>query len=110
MDVSNDLVRGSVVPIVMALLHERPMYGYEMVKLVNARSNGLLEWREGTLYPALHQLEADRLIASKWQAASQTGKPRKYYRLSRKGTAELARRRSEWEQFANAVDGLLMGG
>ncbi|MHC4718466.1 MAG: PadR family transcriptional regulator, partial [Planctomycetota bacterium] len=50
MDFSQDLVRGSIVPIVLALLHERAMYGYEIVKVVNARTNGRLEWKEGTLY------------------------------------------------------------
>lgn len=50
-DFSPNLVRGSVVPVVLALLDERPMYGYEIVKIVNVRTNGRLEWKEGTVYP-----------------------------------------------------------
>lgn len=107
MPLSQDLVRGSVVPIVLALLDERPMYGYEIVKLVNARSNGLLEWKEGTLYPTLHRLEADKLIRANWQQA-ESGKQRKYYAITRKGVGELARRRTEWQQFSAAVTSLLL--
>ena len=66
MEFAQDLVKGSIVPIVLALLRERPMYGYEIVKLVNARSGGRLEWKEGTLYPTLHRLESDGLLRSQW--------------------------------------------
>lgn len=108
MDFSQDLVRGTVVPIVLALLSDRPMYGYEMVKVVNARTRGAFEWREGTLYPALHRLEAEGLVRSSWQAA-ETGKDRKYYAITRRGRAELARRSAEWKQFSTAVDAAMMG-
>src|SRR3954451_20809913 len=69
MEFGQDLVKGSIVPIVLALLRERPMYGYEIVKLVNARSGGRLEWKEGTLYPTLHRLESDGLLRSQWAEA-----------------------------------------
>jgi PadR family transcriptional regulator PadR len=70
MEFGKDLVRGSIVPVVLSLLRDRPMYGYEIVKLVNARSGGRLEWKEGTLYPALHKLEADGLLRSHWADAA----------------------------------------
>ena len=108
MDFSSDLVRGSVVPIVLALLSEKAMYGYEMVKVVNARTNGLFEWREGTLYPTLHRLEAEGLIKSHWQAA-ESGKRRKYYAITRRGRGELKRRQQEWQQFAGAMNMILTG-
>ena len=107
MDVSQDLVRGTVVPIVLSLVEERAMYGYEIVKLVNARSNGVLQWREGTLYPALHKLESEKLIKSSWQAA-ESGKQRKYYTITRKGKRQLAANRAEWQSFSTAVASLLM--
>jgi DNA-binding PadR family transcriptional regulator len=112
MDFSQDLVRGSIVPIVLSLLKDRPMYGYEMVKLVNARSGGRLEWREGTLYPALHHLEASGLVSSRWQDApadQAPGRQRKYYSITRKGRGELARRTTEWRQFSLAVNAMLLG-
>ena len=62
----------------LELLHERAMYGYEIVKVVKKRTKGCFEWKEGTLYPCLHRLEAEGFIRSKW-GASESGKMRKYY-------------------------------
>jgi PadR family transcriptional regulator PadR len=108
MDFSQDLIRGSVVPIVLNLLNERTMYGYEMVKLVDARTGGKLQWREGTLYPALHRLEGEGLLRSKWQMASAgQGRKRKYYAITAKGRAELSRRVKEWEQFSLSINTML---
>jgi len=108
MQFDKELVKGSVVPIVLRLLGEREMYGYEIVKVVNERTDGLLEWKEGTLYPCLHRLEGEGFITSLWREAD-TGKKRKYYRITRKGLGELARRTQEWEQFSGAVSALLLG-
>lgn len=107
MNVSQDLVRGTVMPIVLSLVDERAMYGYEIVKLVNARSSGVLQWKEGTLYPALHKLENEKLIKSDWQTAD-SGKKRKYYSITRKGKKQLAASRSEWQSFSTSVEALLM--
>ncbi len=112
MDFSQDLVRGSIVPIVLSLLTDKAMYGYEMVKVVNARTNGRLEWREGTLYPTLHRLEAAGLVRSRWADApgeKGAGRQRKYYSITRRGRAELARRTNEWRQFSLAVNAILLG-
>jgi DNA-binding PadR family transcriptional regulator len=103
-----ELVKGSIVPIVLELLHERDMYGYEIVRVVKERTQGRFEWKEGTLYPCLHRLEADGFIRSRW-CASESGKMRKYYHVARKGLAELRKRKSEWREFAAAVNMLLMG-
>jgi len=103
-----ELVKGSIVPIVLELLREREMYGYAIVRVVNERTQGRLEWKEGTLYPCLHRLEAEGFIRSKWRP-SQSGKMRKYYHIARKGLAELKRRKAEWTEFATAVNLLLMG-
>jgi DNA-binding PadR family transcriptional regulator len=109
MDFSNDLVRGSIMPIILSLLKERPMYGYEMVKLVNARSNGQLQWKEGTLYPALHRLEGEGWVKATWQPAPGAERQRKYYALTRSGRSELRRRVNEWKDFTGAVDSVLRG-
>jgi PadR family transcriptional regulator PadR len=88
------------------------MYGYEMVKLVNARSNRALEWKEGTLYPTLHRLEADGLVESFWQdapAETKGARQRKYYAITPKGRHELARRLAEWQDFTGAVNAVLRG-
>ena len=116
MEFSQELVKGSIVPVILALVRERPMYGYEMVKQVNARTGGRLEWREGTLYPALHKLEAEGLVTAEWRDApasgenSAGGRQRKYYAITRKGRSELDRRASEWQEFTGAVNMVLGGG
>jgi PadR family transcriptional regulator PadR len=114
MEFSQDLVKGSIIPVILAMVRERPMYGYEMVKQVNARTGGRLEWREGTLYPALHKLESEGLINSEWRDAP-TGdggggaRQRKYYAITRKGRTELNRRAAEWQEFSGAIN-MVLGG
>jgi DNA-binding PadR family transcriptional regulator len=110
MEFSQDMVKGSVVPVVLALLRERRMYGYEMVKQVNARTGGRLEWKEGTLYPTLHRLEGDGLITAEWEDAADGGRARKYYAITGKGRRELDRRLGEWREFSTAVNLMLEGG
>ena len=112
MEFPNDLIKGSIVPIVLSLLRDRPMYGYEMVKVVNARTNGRLEWKEGTLYPTLHRLEAGRLISSRWMDAptdQAPGRKRKYYSIRSRGLAELAKRSEQWREFSTAVSTIVLG-
>jgi DNA-binding PadR family transcriptional regulator len=107
MGTQTELVKGTTAPICLRLLAEREMYGYEMVKAVNERTNGALQWKEGTLYPCLHQLEADGLVHSIWRSAP-SSKMRKYYRLTRKGHAELTRRVEEWRTVHTAVNAVLL--
>jgi DNA-binding PadR family transcriptional regulator len=108
MDFDRELVKGTTVPIVLRLLAEREMYGYEIVKVVNDRTDGLFEWKEGTLYPCLHRLESDGLLTGQWREAP-NGRKRKYYRTTAKGRAELREKREEWRQFAHGVNLLLAG-
>lgn len=110
MDISQDLIRGTVVPVVLAMLKDRAMYGYEIVKLVNARTNRALEMKEGTLYPALHKLEADGLVSASWrEGEGDAPRRRKYYALTRTGRLELEKRVREWDHFSNAIHGILKG-
>ena len=109
MGTQTELVKGTTAPICLRLLAAREMYGYEMVKAVDERTNGALQWKEGTLYPCLHQLEADGFVQSAWRAAP-SGKMRKYYRITRKGRSELTRRAEEWRTVHTAVNVLLMEG
>ncbi|MDB5299293.1 MAG: PadR family transcriptional regulator [Phycisphaerales bacterium] len=113
MDALQDMVKGGIVPVVLALLGERAMYGYEIVKLVDARSGGKLRWKEGTLYPTLHRLEAEGKLRAEWQdapGAEGGGRRRKYYALTRSGRTELKRRLQEWEQFTGSINAVLKGG
>jgi len=105
---NTDLVRGSTETVILHLLHERTMYGYEIIKLVNERTDGAFAWKEGTLYPCLHRLEGAGIIASEWRDGDSPGKPRKYYQLTRKGKALARERVAEWSAFTGAMNAILM--
>jgi len=106
MDFSPDLIKGTVVPVVLQLLNEREMYGYEIIRVVQERTHNAFQWKEGTLYPWLHRLEAAGLIDSRW-VESEAGRDRKYYRITRRGRVALTTRTDEWAAFAKAVNVLL---
>lgn len=106
MGFNSDLMRGTVETILLQLLSERRMYGYEMIKVVNERTRGAFAWKEGTLYPCLHRLEGDGLIASEW-VEGEHGKHRKYYRLTRQGEALCREKLEEWTAFSQAMQMVL---
>ena len=64
-----DLLRSIAVPGVLRLINKKPMYGYEIIKHVNERTNGQFQWKEGTLYPCLHRMEGEGLLSSEWRHA-----------------------------------------
>lgn len=107
MEISQELIKGTVLPVILKLLDERAMYGYEIIKVVNQRTDNVFAWKEGTLYPWLHRLESGGLISSEWVAAD-TGRQRKYYRITRKGQAMLTEKTAEWATFSKAVSALLL--
>ena len=107
MEFSQDLVKGTVGPVILKLLSGQEMYGYEIIKAVALRTNGVFDWKEGTLYPWLHRLEGEGLIESRWVAAD-TGRQRKYYRITRRGTAALKAHAEEWATFSSTVNALLL--
>jgi len=99
------LLEGNLGTVLMALLADGPSYGYAMVAEAERRSNGRLRIRQSALYPALHSLEAEGLIAGEWREAG--GRRRRYYRLTPKGKKELARKRARWREFAGSMDAVL---
>ena len=102
MDMSKDLVAASATPLVLAILAGGDSYGYAIIKRVTELSGGHLQWTDGMLYPVLHRLERQGHVAAKW-SASENGRRRKYYRITREGRAQLAAQRQQWQ----AVDGTL---
>ena len=108
MTLESDLVRSTAEPIILRLVSERPMYGYEIIKVVNERTSGAFQWKEGTLYPCLHRLEGAGLIESEWRT-SDSGRRRKYYGITRKGAAVLEKKVEEWSACSLAVNSLLLG-
>jgi PadR family transcriptional regulator PadR len=79
------------------------MYGYQIIKELERRSQGYFKFKEGTLYPALHRLEKAGLILGKWQMLS-NGRPRRYYYITAKGRSRLAAERVQWQDFLNAMN------
>jgi DNA-binding PadR family transcriptional regulator len=96
MDLGKDLVAASATPLVLAILADGESYGYAIIKRVSELSDGHLRWTDGMLYPVLHRLERYGLVASKW-ASSESGRQRKYYRLTKAGRAELEAERKRWK-------------
>jgi PadR family transcriptional regulator PadR len=82
------------------------MYGYQVVKELEARSQGYFKFKEGTLYPALHRLEKSGLITGKWQMLP-NGRQRRYYHITASGQAKLALEKTQWQDFFTAVSLIL---
>jgi PadR family transcriptional regulator len=104
MDINKDLVAASSTPIVLGILSQGDSYGYAILKRVRELSAGHLEWTDGMLYPVLHRLERLGLIQARWGVA-ESGRRRKYYRITPRGRTQLATERRQWE----AVDQTLKG-
>jgi PadR family transcriptional regulator PadR len=94
--------------ILLKLLAERPMYGYELISTLEERGGETFQLKEGTLYPVLYRLENAGQIAPRWETAER-GVPRKYYELTAAGRAQLRGLVAEWRSFTAAVEGILAG-
>jgi PadR family transcriptional regulator PadR len=102
-----EALRGHIDTMVLAALRAGPAHGYALVGAVAEQSAGAFELAEGTVYPALHRLEADGLVQSNW--TRHAGRRRRVYRLTRAGTAALAERQRDWRTFARGMNTLLEG-
>ena len=107
MDIGKDLVAASATPLVLAILAEEDSYGYAILKRVGELSGGHLQWTDGMLYPVLHRLEKQGHIEGRW-GASETGRRRKYYRVTDQGLAELAEQRKQWQAVDSALRNIWM--
>jgi PadR family transcriptional regulator, regulatory protein PadR len=104
MDINKDLIAASSTPIVLAVLAEEDSYGYAILKRVRDLSGGRLAWTDGMLYPVLHRLERLGHIEARWETP-ESGRRRKYYRITSLGRAQLVEERRQWQ----AVDETLRG-
>ena len=102
--INKDLIAASSTPIVLAILAEGDSYGYAILQRVRECSGGRMEWTDGMLYPVLHRLERLRYIEARWEVA-ESGRRRRYYRITPGGRAQLAEERRQWQ----AVDSTLRG-
>ena len=102
MDINKDLMAASSTPIVLAILAEGDSYGYAILQRVRELSGGRLEWTDGMLYPVLHRLERSGLIEARWDQA-ESGRRRKYYRITEAGRQQLAEERRQWRTVDQAL-------
>lgn len=103
MRIERELLRGAGPAAVLALLEGGEKYGYELVGLLEKRSQGVLAMGQSTLYPLLYNLEAKGLITSRTEVSAETNKPRKYYRLTDKGKKQLVKDREQLTQLSVAL-------
>ena len=101
-----NLIGGSTVLMLLALLEEKDCYGYEIIKELKERSQNVFQFKEGTLYPVLHGLEKDGYVEA-YQQEAPTGRVRKYYHLTRKGGAALKTEAEAWQTYSGAVNAVL---
>ena len=105
MELGKDLVAASATPLVLAILAEGDSYGYAIIKRVNELSGGHLQWTDGMLYPVLHRLERQGCIAAKWRA-SDSGRRRRYYRITKEGRAHLSAQQKQWQVVDDTLRGI----
>jgi transcriptional regulator len=100
-----EVLKGHLDALVLAALEVEPAHGYAIIQRLRRRSDDVFRLPEGTIYPALHRLERDGLVKSRWTRAS--GRRRRVYRITRSGEEALAVRRLEWRTFSRAVEAVL---
>src|SRR5688572_5831341 len=101
-----NLLHGTMDMLILEILSRAPSYGYDISQTVMSRSEGYFELKEGSLYPALHRLERQKLLSAFW-VNTEEGRRRKYYKLTAAGQKTLAKKRETWTQFTTSVNGVL---
>ena len=98
-------LKGHLDGLILAVLAREPMHGYAVIEQLKRRSGGALALPEGTVYPALHRLEADGLLSSQW--STQSGRRRRVYSITKRGEKELGASRERWRAFSNTIEAVL---
>ena len=109
MKINSELLKGSTQLLVLKLLEQRDMYGYEIIKEIISQSNGVFQFKEGSLYPILHSLENQKYIKSYWESNTSERK-RKYYQITASGKTALQEKVEEWDCFSSSVANILRVG
>ena len=102
----NDVLQGTLDMLVLQSLLLGPAHGYTIVRLIQQRSDDLLQVGQGSLYPALHRLEGRKWIASFW-GTSENNRRARYYRLTPKGRSQLEAQTNRWDEIVRAVNRIL---
>ncbi len=107
MKINKELLKGSTTMLILEMLKDENMYGYQMIKKLSEKSKNVFELKEGTLYPILHSLEENSLITSYWDES--TAKKRKYYAITEKGKKNLKEKKEEWVTYSRGVNSVIGG-
>ena len=102
----SELIKGTISFLILSLLARKPMYGYQIASTIKEQTNGVLLWKEGTLYPNLHKLEKDGLLRARWEGAPGTRR-RKYYHITQVGLDSLPGKKQVWAKLCEAVNVVL---
>jgi transcriptional regulator len=97
--------KGTLPTLILEALAQEPSHGYRIAQTIKERSEGVLDFKEGTLYPALHKLENDGMVES--YESLENGRARRHYQITRAGRGMLAKDRAEWRQLSRAVTTIL---
>lgn len=107
MKLDRELLKGSTDLLVLSVLENENLYGYQMIKKIKMESENVFEFQEGTLYPILHKLEEKGFISSYWDEVA--GKKRKYYTITTEGKKHLKAKKEEWKIFSTKVNQVIGG-
>jgi PadR family transcriptional regulator, regulatory protein PadR len=110
LEINKEVLKGHIDTLILSLLHNRDMYGYELAKFVREKSKGQFELKEGTLYLSLKRLEKNKWIESYWGDEQGSGGRRKYYKLTSVGKEVFEEKRLEWQFVKKIIDSFLGGG
>src|SRR5690554_5403029 len=108
MKIDKDLMKGSTTMLILNLLSTGDMYGYQMVKELEKRSDETFTLKEGTMYPILHSLESEGMVESYWEKGS-TGRKRKYYHITGNAQKLLEEKKKEWNIYSSTINKVLRG-
>ncbi|WP_410514226.1 PadR family transcriptional regulator [Paenibacillus sp. BR2-3] len=103
------MLKGYIETVLLSLLREKPVYGYELARTALDRSDGTFELKEATLYLGLKRLEKNGLLTSFWGDSNNGGGRRKYYELTEAGDERLRQKKREWEFVKKMMDQFLGG-
>ena len=107
MNIKKELTKGSSAMLVLSVLESEDLYGYLIIKKISEKSGNIFQFKEGTLYPILHNFEQSGYVKSYWVESD--GRNRKYYHITKKGLNALADVKKDWEAYTAAVGKVIHG-
>jgi len=109
-DIDKEMIKGYIESIILSLLRNEDLYGYEISKRISDMSKNTFQIKEGTLYVVLKRLENNKLVTPYWDDSESGGGRRRYYRITDEGRSYFISKANEWEFFKNILDVFYKGG